>query len=144
MTNKFIRIAQLLEKKHKATLAELQRQDNSLLEQLDQVDMLNKHSQTIVNFSPDEEVAAIDFKQAMYYRENLNTLLVAQYREISDQRKSIRGKEQETQKQLQNTAILSKLGEKQTVNENQVRETKELDELNASVLLRKPQNGFWG
>lgn len=135
--NKLIRIASLLEKKHKATLAGLSKQDMHLQDQLKQVDMLNKHSQTIVAFTPNQEIEAINFKQAMYYRENLNTLLVTQYREISTQRKDIRKKESETKKQLQKTAILTKLGEQQDLSLQHERDRQELEELNSSVLLRK-------
>lgn len=143
MANKLIRIASLLEKKHKATLADLHKQDLTLQEQLQQVDMLNKHSQTIVAFEPNQQIQAANFKQSMYYRENLNTLLVAQYREISTQRKNIRNQEQDTKKQLQKSAILTKLGEKQDYQLRQEKDRLEIEELNSSVLLRNNCNNLF-
>lgn len=143
MTNKLIRIAGLLEKKHKATLVRLHKQDLQLLDQLQQVDMLNKHSQTIVKFEPNQEVQAIDFKQAMYYRENLNTLLVTQYKDISNQRKDIRNQERDTKKELQQTAILTKLGKQQDLNEFKERDRQEIEELNSAVLLRNNNDSLF-
>ncbi len=139
MSNKLIRIAGLLKKKHQAEIVQLSKKDEQLKAQLAQVEVLNQHSQKIVSFSPEQDVAAIEFKQAMYYRENLNTLLVTQRLDISKQRKQIRNEDQQLQQQLQHTSVLNKLGEKQQRLYLQQIELLDEEEIKSSVLLRHNQ-----